>query len=268
MHAILSPSRLHSDPKLVLKLATVFTFFCCFFFCIHEQQGWHWLWERKEAKTVNITFCQINPLYLHVIRHFGPVSLERVNPQTQRPKCNSCYPLTLPPSMEEWDCRCQGCRVPGWSTPCSGAHPTQCPLAIASGTPEPSSAPSDQGGSRDCSSMDRSAHASYGTTKDTQACGAWELSEVGEHTISWQKHTPCSDRLSWPMSCVPEAGLVQPSCPGGLCGLCSRWQQECLGKVWLLHRATESSQITHILSPSGLVLFLSHSNQIDRLRFN
>lgn len=112
-----------------------------------------------------------------------------VNPQTQRPKGNSCHPLTLPPSMEEWDCRRQGCRVPGRSTSCSGAHPTQCPPAIAPGTPEPSSAPSDQGGSRDCSSMDRSAHASHGTTKDTQACSVGAQWGRGAHHLLTKTHS-------------------------------------------------------------------------------
>lgn len=89
--------------------------------------------------------------------------------------------------------------------------PNTAPPAMASGTPEASPAPSDQGESRDCSSVDRSAHASHGTIKETQPCSMGAQWGRGAHHLLTETHSMLWQALLAHELC---AGLVQPSCPG------------------------------------------------------
>lgn len=125
---------------------------------------------------------------LYILQYFGPVSLKGSIPELTDQEVTHA---SLFPPAEKWDCRCQGCWMPRRSTLCLGPHPKESPPAMASGTPEPSSAPSSWGGGWQLSSTGRRAHAPHATINDCyKPWCAWELSE-GATTLPPDR-TQCS----------------------------------------------------------------------------
>lgn len=195
----------------------------------------------------------MNPLHLHIFKYLEPVLLEKVNPWAQRSKENS-FPPHLSPSTKEWNADVKSAGCPGgapralMSIPKCHGIPHSCHCLI---------------GRRRALQQHRQKllllMALSKTPSRYKPCFPWDLSEVRDHIASWQKPTPDSDRLSWPMTCMTKARLVEPSRP---CDLSVCWWQECLSCFGHCTgpQGQQPSQITHILNHSGLVLSLSHSN--------
>ena len=142
-------------------------------------------------KTVNIIFYQMSPLYLHILKYFGPISLERVNPSAQRPKGNSrpLHHLPIYRGVGLQTSRVQGAQEERPMVWCPSQTMPTC---------HGISAPSDRGESRHCSSTGRSADASRGTVEDHQ---------VLQTLLCMRPPCPCALSSCWQQKCL---GWVWP----------------------------------------------------------